>query len=288
VAGRRQNERSLRYWEGILRTIDPVRFPPSRGPEQPRYWQGEFHSPVMLPAVQAISAHGGVETSTALLALFGLALNETTGINPVVVRPIVSNRFRPGLADVVCTLAQGGLCVLDVGGMPFDAALQRVQRATMNAYKHSYFDHDDMVALRARVTAERGENLDTAAISTTAAHGPPAGDRRVDPDAAGPRDPATHDLPMAPRPGQPLVRALVRPHRRRPDAVQVTVYLDTHSISRADGEALLHAMESIAVAAALDLPEVGVVAEVEVVAEAGAADAEAAEFSGEAAQPVSV
>lgn len=242
-AGRRHNEAALRYWEGILRTIEPRRFDPPHDEQSPRYWRGELTSPALLPAVNSIAETSGLGPSTIFLALFAVALADTTGINPVVVRPIVGNRFRPGLAGVVCTVAQAGVCVLDVAGVPFDEALRRVRRSVINAFKFAYFDHEQMVALRDRVEEERGTVVDIRCFFNDR-HG-------VDP--AG----ALFDLGNA-APGEfrwvrgqddpPLEQLLVEIDDV-PDAIQVTVKLDSRSISLTDAEAFVRAMETTAIAA---------------------------------------
>jgi hypothetical protein len=174
--------------------------------------------------------------------LFAVALTNTTGINPVVVRPIVGNRFRPGLAGVVCTVAQAGLCVLDVAGVPFDEALQRTRRSVINAYKYAYFDHVQMVALRDRVEEERGTVVDTRCFFNDRYGVNPAGSLVA--DAAPPssfRWVRGQDDP-------PLEQLLVEIDDI-PDAIQVTVKLDTRSISLTDAESFVRAMEATAVAA---------------------------------------
>jgi hypothetical protein len=245
-AGRRQNEAALRHWETALRTIAPTRFPPTRGPEQPRYWEGEFESAAMFPAIHAIAARHAVESTTVLLALFGAALDEIAGIAPVVIRPIVGNRFRPGLADVVCTLAQGGICVLDLAGLPFDEALDRTRRAAMAAYKHAYFDHDDMVELRARVSADRGTQIDTGCYFN---------DRRASTRAAEPSpDPAQaissaaeSTIRWALGQDAPSFEPLFMHVEDSADTIRLTLAIDTAAISRDKVETLLRTMETTAV-----------------------------------------
>ena len=161
-AGRRQNEAAMRQWEHVLSTIDPVRYPGHPVPESPRYRIGEVESPALLGAVRAIGARTGRGSSTVLLALFAVALQRRTGIDPVVVRPIVGNRFRPGLGRVVCTLAQAGVCVLEVADAPMDVVLRRVQQAIVIGNKLAYFDDRDLVGLRSRIFAERGTAVDTS------------------------------------------------------------------------------------------------------------------------------
>jgi hypothetical protein len=242
-AGRRHNDAAMRYWEGVLRTIEPRRFH-QRREHSPRFWHGEFTSAALLPAVRAIAAASGLGTSTVFLTAFAVALGDITGINPVVVRPIVGNRFRPGLAGVVCTVAQAGVCVLDVADVPFDEALRRVQRAVINAYKYAYFDHEDLVALRARITAERGAPIETACFLN---------DRQ---GVLGQRE--TEPVPRADRgtfrwvhsqddpPAEPL---FVEIDDLADEAIRVSLFVDTRSMSLADVASLAHGMESIVLAA---------------------------------------
>lgn len=162
TAGRRQNDAAMRQWEQVLGTISPLRYHERPEPEIPRFRIGQVDSPALLTAVRAISAATGRGSSTVLLALFAVALNALTGIDPVVVRPIVGNRFRPGLGNVVCTLAQAGVCVLDVADTPMETVLHRVQQSIVVGNKLAYFDDRDLVALRTRIFAERGTPIDTS------------------------------------------------------------------------------------------------------------------------------
>src|SRR5687767_611598 len=90
------------------------------------------------------------------MALYAAALGQVSGIDPVAIRPTVSNRFRAGLTDVVCTLVQAGLLMLHVAGTPFGEVLERTRKLTLPAYKYAYFDPDDVAALLHRVATERG------------------------------------------------------------------------------------------------------------------------------------
>jgi hypothetical protein len=253
-AGQRHNTAAMRYWEEVYRTIDPDRFdkPSCIDAGRPRYWHGEFDSPALLQSVRGIAAASGIGTSTVFMTLLAVALHEVNGVNPVVIRPIVSNRFRPGLADVVCTVAQAGICVLDVAGVPFDEALQRVQRAVMKAYKYAYFDHGQMVALRARVERERGVTLDTGLFINdrhdVSAMATPEGAAAVPPqrsgEAAAPSSFRWVDG-QDETPYEPLFVAI----DDIPGGVRVSMHLDSHAISLADAEAFVRAMDVIAATA---------------------------------------
>jgi hypothetical protein len=178
------------------------------------------------------------------LALFAVALANTTGINPVVVRPIVGNRFRPGLAGVVCTVAQAGLCVLDVADVPFEEALRRVRRSVINAYKYAYFDHEQMVALRTRVERERGIELDTRCFLNDR-HGVNPGGTLFDVRDTAPPSEFRWVHGQDDPPFEPLFVEI----DDIPDAIRVTLHLDTRSISLADAEAFVRTMETTAMAA---------------------------------------
>jgi hypothetical protein len=246
-AGRRQNDAAMRYWAGVLRAIEPRRF--RQQPEHgPRYWHGEFTSSVLLPAARAIAAGSGLGTSTVFLTVFATALGDVTGINPVVVRPIVGNRFRPGIGGVVCTVAQAGVCVLDVADVPFDEALRRVQRAVINAFKYAYFDHEDLVALRARVSGERGATVDTACFLNDR-HGVLGQPETEPPQRIPDNAPAGTLRWVHGQDGPPFEPLFVEIDDLPDDAILVTVHLDTRSVSLADAAALAHRMEAVATAA---------------------------------------
>ena len=159
-AGLRHDEHAQRHWERIVREVEPVRFPPPAVQDSPRYWHGELTSAELPAAVGAISARSGVESATVLLTLYAAALRRVVGVDPVVIRPITSNRFRPGLAGVVCTLAQAGLFRLDVGDGAFDELLGRAGRAALTAYKYAYFHQAQMADLLERVGRERGAPIE--------------------------------------------------------------------------------------------------------------------------------
>lgn len=253
-AGRRQNDAALRYYESILRTITPRRFNQSRDIQQQPVWDGDFSSPAMRLAVAAIADRTRVDAAALLLAIFAIALTRVTGINPVVVRPLVGNRFRPGLSDVVCTATQSGLCVLDVAGVPFDEALARVKRATMTAYKHAYHNPADLADLRRQVSRDRGTDIDIACFfNNRRAEGGSGSVPEVTPqliDDALPRS----VLRWTPTDKAPLRRMFVRVETDTADAMRLSTLIDTNLLSLADAEACLRGMETVAIEAAYATP----------------------------------
>jgi hypothetical protein len=253
-AGERQNARTLRYWADLLRSVPTRRFPDGLAdPQTPRHWTGEFRSPVLRTTVRAIAERTGSDSSAVLMVLFAATLARITGINPVVIRPVVHNRFRSHLVGVMCMVAQAGVCGLDVADVTVDEAVRRAEHATRIAYKHAYFDPEQLNDLIAQVAEERDPDLDLACFLN---------DRRMDRIEEAPTDPL-------PDPGEPLpppvggtfdwtikqddpVERLFLHLDDTPEHILLTVCVDTHFMSPAAAEALVRGMETLAVQAAAD------------------------------------
>jgi hypothetical protein len=244
-AGRQQCEAVLRYWEGILRAITPRRFPEQAGrfAERARFWRVDLRSRAAFLAIQAIAARTGTDPAPVILTVFARALCRVTGIDPVVTRVVVSNRFRRGLADTVSPISQTGLLVLDVAGVPFDEALERVRRRTMAAYKYAYYDPLRMDALVDRVARERGEEVDIACFYN---------DRRL--SQATVAKPTAEQVRAALPETSIREEPLDKPNERLfvhindvPDALDVTIFADTHHLSLDQMRACAQGMEDVAV-----------------------------------------
>lgn len=245
-AGQRQNEAALHHAEGVLRAVDPDQFAGHGESRQPRYWQGELHSPALPIALHAIAEETGAETSTVLLSVFALAVHGITGANPVLVRPTIKNRFRASLAGVVCTLAQAGYCAVDLHDGSFRETLRRAKRAALGAYKYAYFDPRSMAGLTARIAAERGTAVETACFLN---------DRRNpkrEPPIDGPRpgDAPSGAFRWLHSQNTPALEKLLVEVDDAPGGARVTLSLDTAYLSLGEGEALVRTMEEIAVAQA--------------------------------------
>ncbi|WP_326999785.1 hypothetical protein OHA72_32210 [Dactylosporangium sp. NBC_01737] len=247
-AGVRQNAAALRHWDTHLRAIPDPRVPPSRDVRSPRHWTGVLHS-TTLPAALRVAAlragsevaalRAGSEPAPALLAAFAVAFAQVTGVTVVPLRLVSSNRFRAGFADVVCPVSQAGLCVVDTAG-DFTAVVRRTQGAALAAYKHAYYNRLDLDAVIAAVVADRGPQFDLD-VSIN--------DRRL----GG----ALQDVPRPERTEFAWVGSQDEPSSAlflnvdgSDEAMAITMYIDSHFLAPADGEALLWAMEAIAVTAA--------------------------------------
>jgi hypothetical protein len=148
--GQKQREKALRHWDRMLRRLPPpVPLVPRPGP---RHHRGEFTSAALYTATHVVSVVADIDTSQVLMTCLALALAEEG--RPAVIRPMVDNRFRRGLGDVVAMVAQHGICVADVAGLPFDAAMRTTGIAAMLAYKWAYHDPDTVTALAATLDVD--------------------------------------------------------------------------------------------------------------------------------------
>jgi hypothetical protein len=255
-AGQRQNARALRHWEGVLRAVPGRQLPGPTDPRSPRHWGAVFRSPALTASLPAILARTGADMPAVLLGLYATALHRATGINPVVVRPVVNNRFRRGLSEVVCMLAQAGVSVLDVAGATAEEAIGLARRSSMSAYKHAYFNPEHLVELIERVSRERGEDV------TIGTYLNDRSTYRPSPDA--PR-PAAQDLrALRAETGFTwIAREDIQTERffvhvdDAPDGLFFEIRADTHYISPAATESFARAMEAAAIEAASAAPAQG-------------------------------
>jgi hypothetical protein len=250
-AGQRQCAAALRHWETMLHAIPARRFPGPVDPRRPRHWQAGFTSRALHLAAQVIARRTGTDRSTVLLTAFAAGLTEATGIHPAVVRVVVSNRFRRPLAGTMSPVSQPALCVLDVAGLPFDEAVALTGRRALAAYKHAYYDPNQLDALIARVGRERGEELDIACYFNERR---PQGAASTDPvpDPAEVRAALAgtrfHWMARQDRPNERLFLTI----NDVADTVDLDICGDTEHLSPAMLETCVRTMESVAVGLVLD------------------------------------
>ncbi|MFI0899060.1 AMP-binding protein [Streptomyces sp. NPDC020983] len=255
-AGQRQSRRTLRFFENILRTVPARQLPGPTDPRTPRHWLGEFRSTALAAALPGIAARTGAGTPAVLMALFALGLHRATGISPVVVRPVVSNRFRSALSDVVCPVSQSGMCSLDVEGATLAEVVERAERATVSAWKHAYYQPEDLDALIALLSRERGEDIvigtyfndrTTHALAPDTARQPAPGELAEELRAALEETVFT----WTGRQDTSSERFFVYADDAPDGALALDIRIDTHYVSPAQAEAFARCMEAAAVEAAL-------------------------------------
>jgi len=237
----RHTTAAMRYWESHLRTIPARLFqgPVDRG--EPTFCRVRWQSRAMHLASGALSARLGADPAWVLLAAFATGLERVLpGSGPFVAIGIISNRFRPGLRDVVSPVTQDGLCVLDVAGASPAEAVARARTASMSASKYAYYDPGARAALTERIIRERGEHIDLTCLYNDRRTGGPArpGDAR---------EALAETRVLSEEPVRFLGIKLMVTVEDVPDVVRMIVDVDTRYLSLPDLRALLHEMEALVV-----------------------------------------
>jgi hypothetical protein len=256
-SGERQSMIAVRNTETVMRSLRPRPLPESGEQQEPRHWSGALTSPALRVAVHAISVRTRADSAAVLQALYAIALGRRGLQNPAVLRPLVSNRFRTGLADVVCNLVQSGIYVLDVGDTTVDEVVDRAKRAGRITYKNSYFDPDQELALIAQIAKEEGPE----AVVWDSRSWSYVNDRRAN------QHPVPTEAELTPEGVRALQGASTfrwtekKENAAEPlflyleetsDSIVVIVSADTHYVSLADNEGIARDMEAIAIEAAFD------------------------------------
>ncbi|GAB3825449.1 condensation domain-containing protein [Dactylosporangium cerinum] len=244
--GQKQREKALRHWDRMLRQLPPVApLVPGTGP---RYHRGEFTSAALYTATHATSVVFDIDTSQVLMTCLALALAGEG--RPAIIRPMVDNRFRRGLGDVVAMVAQHGICVADVAGLSFEDAMRKTGIAAMLAYKWAYHDPATVSSLSATLDVDLEAGIwlnDRRTVSRQMFPGP-----RPDADqvrAAGPgefRWTVAQDDPYDP---------LNVDVDDEPGRFRLTWFTDTWRTPPARVEALAREIEALAVHHALEALE---------------------------------
>jgi len=252
-SAQRRSEVSLRHWERLLRSAGPRRFGPYLDRGEPRYRRAVFESRALHLASKLVAARVDGSASSVLLAGYAVAVARLTGITPVLIQVVVSNRFRPGLADVSHPLSVNGLFMVEVGDAAFDEVVDRTQRASALCSKHAYYDPAQLEELRARIDRERGEVVELTCVFN---------DRRlgIGVEPPGSVQPSRHELERARaesvlRWGAPFPRyfdKLMVQIGSSLDTVELEIQVDTHHVSVDEVQAFALDLEALVVAAAFD------------------------------------
>ncbi len=175
--GHRRGAAALSYWAEQFGRIPPTMFAtPAAPPRSPRYWTGRIVSTALTGAVDALAAQHGVSGSTVLLTAAGALAAAAGGHRTTAVMPIVGNRFTTGHRDLVSTLSQDGLFVLDVDRPTFGALLRPGWQAALRGYRAAAYDPDGWDAMLAAAAEARGEPVHpyTCFNDMRLVEGPPA------------------------------------------------------------------------------------------------------------------
>ncbi|MFF5828762.1 condensation domain-containing protein [Streptomyces bacillaris] len=165
--GRRRGAAALAHWEAGYRAAPATMFPaPVAAPRAPRFWTGRIVSPALARAVAAVAAAHRVSGSTVLLTAAAVLVAAGQGHRTAAVMPIVGNRTSTAHRDLVTTLSQDGLFILDTdtaGASPspptFTDLLPTAYRAALRAYRAAVYDPAEWDALGERLRTEAGAEV---------------------------------------------------------------------------------------------------------------------------------
>ncbi|GAA1013034.1 hypothetical protein Aple_016120 [Acrocarpospora pleiomorpha] len=230
-----RSERAMEFWaaQSLGGPLLDRRHEPADGP---RYQRAAIFSPAMDRASRVLAQRYGVNGSTILLVAACVLVGRAAGRPRSAMTPLVNNRFLARHSEVVTSLAQLGLLVVDSGQADFNQVMAGARAAALRAYRHAYYDQ---AALNVRLAG--ADPLccfnDQRAAETT---GVP--------------------LPGGAEPGETVVKAesgLDELNCRfcvhvtgNPGQLKVMATADTHYLRAGDLETLLREMESLVVAGA--------------------------------------
>lgn len=255
---RQLSSRAMRYWESQLRNIPAQTFgePGSQASQaQPRHWQARFSSPAAHLAMLVIAKRTGTDASRVTLALITTAIARATGVQPLTIKVMVNNRFRPGLADVIAPIAQNSVVTIDVADTTIDEVVARARGASLTAGMRAYYDPDDLREVMARLDAERGYpasitcRVNDQRAMIMGADGA-AGHGEVTPELLARRLAETSLTWLGQRDNMhEQANILIE---NRPDVLSLHMMWDRWSLTNGQVEALLRGVEEVAVEAAFD------------------------------------
>lgn len=251
--GRRRDAAARRHWRTRL-TDGPRRLFPSRAERDPHapYPHAVLRSPALLRAVDHVSRARGVSGQSVLLAATARQISRIGGSPDVLLQTVVNNRFLPGMAHSVTTLAQEGLFHIRDAGAAFGDLVGRVHAGALAAYRCAGYDKRlldrDIRRLRAEVPELADHSCfvnDTREPELFRPPAPEAGPRTL----AGAREHTALSWPDAlpPRPHQSLALDVVDV----PGAVELVLVADASLLPRPDMERLLRGVEEAVVEDAL-------------------------------------
>ncbi|WP_424641460.1 condensation domain-containing protein [Embleya sp. AB8] len=158
ATGLRRGESALGHWETHYRRIAPTVFADVVAePAAPRFCTVRLVSTALTRAADAVALRHRLSASAVLLAGAAVLAARAGGRDTAVMLPIVANRFRADSRDLVSTLSQEGLFVLDLDpAARFSELLPAAWQASLRAYRSAGYDPDRWNELMLRITAERG------------------------------------------------------------------------------------------------------------------------------------
>lgn len=139
---RRRSDRAVAYWLRHFPTLGAGSFAePAAVVPQHRYRRGVLTSPAIAWATRRLAASHRTSNATVLLAATAATVAAEHDADSCGIITMANNRFQPAYDTAISKLNQIGLCRIDLTGRPdFADLLRRTRQATLDAYRHAYYD----------------------------------------------------------------------------------------------------------------------------------------------------
>ncbi|WP_432991117.1 condensation domain-containing protein [Dactylosporangium sp. CA-233914] len=249
--GRRRDAAARRSWLAKLASGPASQFPQRAGrPAAPAFPNAVLNSPALALALDRVAAGLEVNQGSVLLAAAAAAAARLGGAPDAVFQVVVNNRFLPGMAGTVNTIAQEGLLLLPDTAEDFAALVRRTFGAALSAQRHAYYDklalNRDIAGLRAACDHSCFIN-DTRGLMPVLGYAKPA-DEPLD----SARERTTLSWPLEHAPRRNTTFALDA--QDAPGSLELAMTADAAVLPRPDMERFLFGIEDLVVTQALTLP----------------------------------
>lgn len=161
-AGGRRNRRALEFWKGTLMSVPATMLSAEVGSRsQPRFRRARLKSEALAAAERRASAKYNVGGHVLILAAVSLLLKHYSGSSWCWMEVISNNRTRHDLRYSASAVNQNGLFALRPKQIQsFSEFANDCARQTLQTYRTSSYDPNDMDAVFVEVEQERAVKLD--------------------------------------------------------------------------------------------------------------------------------
>ncbi|MDI1460945.1 condensation domain-containing protein [Catellatospora sp. KI3] len=141
----RRCRRAVGHWLDSTRRLPADTLPAVGAAQSPRFRRCVLTSQAADTAARAIAHREQVSSSTVLLTAVAGVVAAWSGQDTCGIYTMVNNRSADDYREAISKLNQLGLLVVDLADRPtFTAALPRVWHAALEAYRHAYYDPEQM------------------------------------------------------------------------------------------------------------------------------------------------
>ncbi|GAA1269514.1 hypothetical protein GCM10009665_67490 [Kitasatospora nipponensis] len=165
VRGQRQDAAARRYWANKLRSGPRQLFPVRQElPATTKFPNAVLNSPALAQALEEVAEARRTSSATVLLAAVSAMACRVSGSPDSMLQVVVNNRFLPGLAHAVSTVALEGLFHLPDVGDDFADLVRRAQATLLSTYRNAYYDKRLLDAHLADLVAQEGSIADRSCV----------------------------------------------------------------------------------------------------------------------------